>query len=227
MAQIVKNLTQFRKPGFNPWVGKNGNLLQYSCLENPMDRGARWAAVHRVTKSWTQLKRLSTYACLKTQLRCRLPDTAIHNPMTPSIYAYTVEHTEKCSLTCLCSLLDCKSLKGLLCISPGTVFLMPRVAPGTWQGLTSCLINEKNECLCSREEGNGKQCHKCRSGWRGQWVFHLDNLCSGRRGSTPPCTSLPWAAHYLDMQQIGNFLKEGNMIWLILHPSEPCLDLGM
>ena len=34
----------------------NGNPLQYSCLENPMDRGARWAAVHGVTQSWTQLK---------------------------------------------------------------------------------------------------------------------------------------------------------------------------
>ena len=33
----------------------NGNPLQYSCLEDPMDGGAGWAAVHRVTKSWTQL----------------------------------------------------------------------------------------------------------------------------------------------------------------------------
>ena len=33
----------------------NGNPLQYSCLENPMDRGARWAAVHGVAKSLTQL----------------------------------------------------------------------------------------------------------------------------------------------------------------------------
>ena len=33
----------------------NGNLLQYSCLENPMDRGAWWAAVHRVAKSQTRL----------------------------------------------------------------------------------------------------------------------------------------------------------------------------
>ena len=31
----------------------NGNLLQYSCLENPMDRGAWWAIVHGVAKSWT------------------------------------------------------------------------------------------------------------------------------------------------------------------------------
>ena len=33
----------------------NGNPLQYSCLENPMDRGAWWAVVHGVTKSRTQL----------------------------------------------------------------------------------------------------------------------------------------------------------------------------
>ena len=42
----------------------NGNPLQYSCLENPVDRGAWWAAVHRVSESWTQLKRLSLHACM-------------------------------------------------------------------------------------------------------------------------------------------------------------------
>ena len=35
--------------------GGNGNPLQYSCLENPMDRGAWQATVHGVSKSWTQL----------------------------------------------------------------------------------------------------------------------------------------------------------------------------
>ena len=35
--------------------GGNGNPLQYSCLENPMDRGAWWATVHEVTKSQTRL----------------------------------------------------------------------------------------------------------------------------------------------------------------------------
>ena len=42
--------------------GGHGNPLQYSCLENPMDRGAWWATVHRVAKSQTQLKRLNTQA---------------------------------------------------------------------------------------------------------------------------------------------------------------------
>ena len=49
-----------------PWVGKisegvHGNLLQYSCLENPMGTGACWAIVHRVTKSLTRLKRLTIH----------------------------------------------------------------------------------------------------------------------------------------------------------------------
>ena len=40
----------------------NSNPLQYSCLENPMDRGAWWATVHRVAKNQTWLKRLSMHA---------------------------------------------------------------------------------------------------------------------------------------------------------------------
>ena len=42
--------------------GERGNPLKYSCLENPMDRGAWWATVHGVTKSWARLKRLSTHS---------------------------------------------------------------------------------------------------------------------------------------------------------------------
>ena len=49
-------------PGQGRCPGKrNGNPLQYSCLGNPMDRGAWWATVHRVTKSWTQPKHLSMH----------------------------------------------------------------------------------------------------------------------------------------------------------------------
>ena len=47
--------------GRSPGEG-HGNPLQYSCLENPTDRRAWWATFHRVTKSQTQMKRLSTHA---------------------------------------------------------------------------------------------------------------------------------------------------------------------
>ena len=47
------------------WSGRssgegNSYPLQYSCLENPRDRGAWWAAVYGVAQSWTRLKRLSS-----------------------------------------------------------------------------------------------------------------------------------------------------------------------
>ena len=47
------------------WIGEgNGNPLQYSCLETPVDRVAWWAAVHGVTQSWTWLKQVSIHACV-------------------------------------------------------------------------------------------------------------------------------------------------------------------
>ena len=69
---VVKNLLDnanagdVRDTGLIPGLGRspgggNGNPLLYSCLENSMDRGAWRATHHVVTKSWTQLKRLSTH----------------------------------------------------------------------------------------------------------------------------------------------------------------------
>jgi len=50
-------------PGWGRSPGEgNGNPLQYTCLENPMDRGAWRATVHRVAKSWT-LKTGTQYTC--------------------------------------------------------------------------------------------------------------------------------------------------------------------
>ena len=42
--------------------GQHGNTLQYSCLGNPMNRGAWWAIVHRFAESRTQVKQLSMHA---------------------------------------------------------------------------------------------------------------------------------------------------------------------
>ena len=50
-----------RSPG-----GFHGNPHQYSCLENPMKRGAQWVTVHSTAKSWTQQKQLSTHTCMYT-----------------------------------------------------------------------------------------------------------------------------------------------------------------
>ena len=53
-----------RSPG-----GGHGNPLQYSCLENPMDRGAWWATVHGVTMSQTRVKQLSMHTPDQGMLR--------------------------------------------------------------------------------------------------------------------------------------------------------------
>ena len=59
---------------------RNGNPLQYSCLENPRDRGAWWAAVHRVAQSRTQLKRLSMHACIGEGNGNPLQYSCLENP---------------------------------------------------------------------------------------------------------------------------------------------------
>ena len=73
MVPVVKNQPanagDIRDVGSIPGLGRfpgggHDNLLQYSCLENPMDRGAWWATVHRVGKSRKPLKRFSMQAML-------------------------------------------------------------------------------------------------------------------------------------------------------------------
>ena len=60
VAQMITNLPAMQvDPGLIPGWGRtpgeeNGSPLQYSCLENPMDRGAWRATAHGVTKSWTR-----------------------------------------------------------------------------------------------------------------------------------------------------------------------------
>ena len=70
VALVVKNLTanagDIRDAVLIPVSGRspsegNGYPLQYSYLKNPMDRGGQQATIHRVTKSWTRWKRLSTH----------------------------------------------------------------------------------------------------------------------------------------------------------------------
>ena len=57
-----------RSPG-----GGHGNPLQYSCLENPMDRGAWQATVHGVTEHQTRQKQLGMHARTWLQLRLSMP----------------------------------------------------------------------------------------------------------------------------------------------------------
>ena len=98
VVQMVKNLLAMQETTCNtaglgsvPYSGRSpggghGYPLQYSCLENLMDRGARQAMVHRVTNSWTRLKQLSMRCCSVVQscptlcdpLECSPPGSSVH-----------------------------------------------------------------------------------------------------------------------------------------------------
>ena len=75
----------------------NGGPLQHSCLENPVDERAWWAAVHRVAQSRTRLKRLSMHALEKETathssiLARRIPGTDEPGGL-PSMGSHRVEH---------------------------------------------------------------------------------------------------------------------------------------
>ena len=59
-------------PGLGKSSGEeHGNPLQYSCLENPMDRRAWWATVHRIAKSRTRVKQLSTRSIYQDLSDCQ------------------------------------------------------------------------------------------------------------------------------------------------------------
>ena len=61
------DLDSISRSGRSPGEG-NGNPCHYSCLENPMDRGAWQATVHGVSKSWTRPKRVSTQSITEERM---------------------------------------------------------------------------------------------------------------------------------------------------------------
>ena len=65
----------------------NGNPLQCSCLENPRDGGAWWAAVYGVAQSWTRLKWLSKQAS-KQVYTCQFQSPNLYNPAFSSVHPF-------------------------------------------------------------------------------------------------------------------------------------------
>ena len=74
VKMLPVNIGDIRDTGLIPGLGRSpggghGNPLQYSCLENPMDRGTWWATVHGVTKSGTHWSDLvCIHACISLKL---------------------------------------------------------------------------------------------------------------------------------------------------------------
>ena len=86
LSRVFSNTTVQKHQFFGTQLSSgegNGNPLQYSCLENPMDGGAWWAAVHGVTRSWTRLKQLSSSSSSSSFL---------HSPTFTSIHHHWKNH---------------------------------------------------------------------------------------------------------------------------------------
>ena len=78
---LIKDFSEITHKNVPSTCGKgNGNPLLYSCLENPVDRGAWWAAVHRVAQSRTWLKRLSMHVCIGEGNGSPLQYSCLENP---------------------------------------------------------------------------------------------------------------------------------------------------
>ena len=78
----------------------NGNPLQYSYLENPVDRGAWWAAVHGVARSPTRVKQLSMHACVGEGNGNPLQCSCLENPVDRGAW-WAAVHGVAQSRTCL------------------------------------------------------------------------------------------------------------------------------
>ena len=111
---------------------RNGNSLQYSCLENPMVRGAWWAAVHRVAQSRTRLKQLSMHACIGEGNGNPLQYSCLENPLTDrESWQATVYRVEK-SRTLLKQLCTQRPKTLFSCVSPSPVRVEHEVGTAAW-----------------------------------------------------------------------------------------------
>ena len=92
LKNLAANAANIKRCWFSPWVGKipgggNCNPLQYSCLENPLDREAWPATVHGVAKSWTWPKWLCVLVA-QLCLTLRDPMVIVAHPLLCSFGSY-------------------------------------------------------------------------------------------------------------------------------------------
>ena len=90
---------------FCPSGEGNGNPLQYSCLENPVGRGAWWAAVDGVTQNQSWLKQLSMHACIGEGNGKPLQYSCLENPWWAAVYGVAKSWTRRKQLNSSSSIL--------------------------------------------------------------------------------------------------------------------------
>ena len=133
-GSVIKNLpVNAGEPGSVLGLGRSprrghGNPLQYSCLENPTDRGAWRATVHGVAKSWTRLKQLSRSSSTHTH-------TYTYQCIHPHTHTFLYMDTNK----------DTYSLLLVYLISFPSILLL--LCPHWSKAFVICLAVSFGECL--------------------------------------------------------------------------------
>ena len=128
----------------------NGNPLQYSCLESPVDRGAWWAAVHEVTQSQTQVKWLSMHVWLGEGNGNPLQCSCLENPRDggawwAAVYGVAqsriwLKQLSSSSSSCI-STYPCTSLKGEIVKGRFILYNYSLIAILIACTLSSCKVN--------------------------------------------------------------------------------------
>ena len=148
VGSVVKNLSantgNTGDAGLIPGSGRsprggNGNPLQYSCLENSMDRGAWHTAVHGVTKSWT---RLNSHACWLPYL--------CHFGVLSYLFIYLLLYLFVCLAGLSCCTWDLCHVTWDLSLREWTVWLwrMDLFAPCSMACVISSLIRDQTHSPC-------------------------------------------------------------------------------
>ena len=122
--------------GRSPGEG-NGNPLQYSCLENPMDRGAWWATVHRVAKSWTRLSDFTFTICNGYSHSSHFPDKETEAQELKRLAQVTQPAGSRAGFP---PASEVQTLAALSLLA--TVFMSTCYAPGTALGIAGSAANE-------------------------------------------------------------------------------------
>ena len=122
----------------------NGNPLQCSCLENPRDRGAWWAAVYGVTQSRTWLKQLSSSSSSST--KCEMLIKASRDVIWPGSHK---EYTESRKLDIKTLAEHWKEKISMICVSSyqGQTIIL-------WKNLRYCLAPSDRESCLQKENKN-------------------------------------------------------------------------
>ena len=104
----------------------NGNPLQYSCLENPMDRGAWWVIVHGVAKESDMNEQLNTNK-MKSPQSC-------HGLMVGDVHALPLDWAWPCNLLCPMGFSRCNASRGLMFASSPALFISAITMRKTYSG---------------------------------------------------------------------------------------------